>query len=83
MLGGIPKIGTGNVFNGGATTNGSMDEWMPPLDSARRTGLESSSNELQIRKVGGCFSHRSRTHQRWDKMEDIAGLGIILRTFLD
>jgi len=52
-----------NVFNGGATTRGRMDERMLPLDSARQPGPESISHELKIRKVAGCFSQRSRNQQ--------------------
>jgi len=72
-----------NVFNGGATTGGRMDEQMPPLDSACQPGPESISHELKIGKVAGCFSQRSRNQQPWDKMEDTAGLGIVLPTLFE
>jgi len=72
-----------NVFNGGATTSGRMDKQMPTLDSARQSGPESISHELKIGKVAGCFSQRSRNQQPWDKMEDTAGLGIVLPTLFE
>ena len=47
MPGGIPKIGKGeNVFNGGATTSGRMDERRPLLDSACQMCLRCMSHEV-------------------------------------
>ena len=35
-----------NVFDGGATTSGHIDEWRPQLDSAYRIGLKSHPHEI-------------------------------------
>ena len=37
----------------------------------------------KIGKVAGCFSQRSCNQQPWDKMEDTAGLGIVLPTLFE
>ena len=87
-----------NIFNGGGRTSGPTDQWRPQLDSVRQTGLGNTSHEPsdhrcggevcwggipKIGKVAGCFSQWSRNQQPWDKMEDTAGLGIVLPTLFE
>jgi len=45
--GGIPKIRKWeNVFNGGATTSGCIDQWRPQLDSMHQIGLRCLCHEV-------------------------------------